>query len=314
MTEDSKVHEWIQTLDNDRNEHLQQLLKKADVVLAGAPLSKSSISASFASETPNELRKLWKSFNPYNLDENVDLSSLKVIDLGDTKQAITDIDYSHEQIKQMMISMQTYHPHGIPIIMGGDHSITAQLIKGYKQVHDTKTIGVLQFDTHFDLRDPSVIGPANGTPIRQLIEGGIVKGSNVHTIGLHGYFNAKSLKNYADVHEVNYTTLKQAREIGVRQTVSKALDLLDQTVDMIYVTVDMDVLDSAFGPGAPASTPGGMRTDELFEAVMEAGRHPKANAMDLVCIDYSKDVEKQTLKAAVHVMLDFMTGLKQRRS
>lgn len=148
-----------------------------------------------------------------------------------------------------MISMQTFHPRSVPIIMGGDHSITAQLIKGYKQVHNTETIGILQLDTHFDLRDPSEIGPANGTPIRQLIEGGIVRGTDVHTIGLHGYFNAKSLKHYADTHGVNYITLKQARKIGVRQTVINALEMLDQTVDMIYVTIDMDVLDSAFGPG-----------------------------------------------------------------
>lgn len=33
----------------------------------------------------------------------------------------------------------------------------------------------------------------------------------------------------------------------------------------------MDALDIAYAPGVPASTPGGMTTEELLDGVLEAG-------------------------------------------
>ena len=82
-----------------------------------------------------------------------------------------------------MKAIQTYHPQAIPISIGGDHSITAMLVRGYKDVYPNERVGILQFDTHFDLRDPKEIGPANGTPIRQLIEDAQVLGEDVWGLG-----------------------------------------------------------------------------------------------------------------------------------
>ncbi|MBM6616273.1 agmatinase family protein [Bacillus sp. RD4P76] len=287
-------------------------IQKVDAVVLGVPLSRSSISASAASETPDAIRRAWKYFSTYNLDEDVDLSELRVVDLGDVKQHVTDIAKCHENIREAMKSMQQYHPGVLPVVLGGDHSITAMLIKGWKEIHSTERIGILQLDTHFDLRDLSDNGPSNGTPIRNLIESETIKGEDVYNIGLHGFFNAKSLKEYADQAGVNYTTMRQTRKQGIENTITLALEELSQKVDTIYLTVDMDVLDISFGPGVPASTPGGMYRDELFEAVYMAGKHPKVKVMDMVCIDSYKDQNEITIKTAVHTMLSFLTGYKQR--
>lgn len=301
-----KVHEWIEPMNSNVD------LQKVDAVVLGVPLSRSSISASAASETPDAIRRAWKYFSTYNLDEDVDLSELRVVDLGDVKQHVTDIAKCHENIREAMKSIQQYHPGVLPVVLGGDHSITAMLIKGWKEIHSTERIGILQLDTHFDLRDLSDNGPSNGTPIRNLIESETIKGEDVYNIGLHGFFNAKSLKEYADKVGVNYTTMRQARKQGIENTITLALEELSKKVDTIYLTVDMDVLDISFGPGVPASTPGGMYRDELFEAVHIAGKHPKVKAMDMVCIDSFKDQSEITIKTAVHTMLSFLTGYKQR--
>ncbi len=304
---DLKVHEWIETI-GEMKPHWEEY----DVTILGVPLSKSSISTSAASENPDAMRRAWRAFGTYNLDEEVDLARLKAIDLGDVKQHVTDIRYTHQQIQQAMVAMREHHPHTIPLMMGGDHSITAMLIKGWKQVHNNETIGILQLDTHFDLRDLAHIGPANGTPIRQLVESHTVEGKHVHTIGLHGFFNSHELKNYADQHGVHYTTMKKVRKNGIRHIVTDALAQLEKVVDTIYLTVDMDVLDIAYNPAAPAATPGGMSTEELFEAVQLAGEHSKVKAMDIVCLDPRKDVGEMGVKSAVHTMLSFLTGVCRR--
>ncbi|WP_113926966.1 agmatinase family protein [Bacillus sp. P14.5] len=303
-----KVHEWIKTIPGDG----QVSWEVVDVTILGVPLSRSSISASSASENPDAMRRAWKSFATYNLDYDVDLSELSVIDLGDVRQHVTDIAVCHQNITDAMISMRKAHPKSFPIVMGGDHSITAMLLKGWKQAHPEERVGILQFDTHFDLRDLSSDGPSNGTPIRNLIESKTIRGEDVYNIGLHGFFNAKSLKEYAVETGVNYTTLRAARKAGIESVVKKSLEELESKVDTIYLTVDMDVLDIGIAPGAPASTPGGMRTDELFEAVRLAGTSSKVKGMDIVCLDPIKDVADATVKSGVHVMLSFLTGYKQR--
>jgi formiminoglutamase len=306
-----KVHEWIETLDPRDSGDVDWSCY--DAAILGVPLSRSSISASAASENPDAMRRAWKHFTTYNLDYDVELSDLRVVDLGDVRQHVTDIALCHQNIREAMAQMRTHHPNVLPLVMGGDHSITAMLVKGWKDAHPHERIGILQLDTHFDLRDVTDNGPSNGTPIRNLIESGTIRGEDVHNIGLHGFFNARSLKTYADEAGVRYTTMRQARRQGIEHTVSEALGRLAEKVDTIYLTVDMDVLDISCGPGVPASTPGGMRSDELFEAVCLAGTHPKVKAMDLVCLDPFKDRGEATVKTAVHAMLSFLTGYKQRK-
>jgi formiminoglutamase len=306
----SKVHEWIQpiTSENDPDKS-----KAADFVVVGVPLSRSSISASGASEFPDFFRRAWKGFSTYNLDEDIDLSDRTALDVGDIPMHVTDIKKCHKNIIEASAALHTHFPTSVICGIGGDHSITAMMVKGLHQASSNEKIGILQFDTHFDLRDLTDNGPSNGTPMRNLIESGVVRGRDMYNIGLHGFFNTKDLKKYADEQAVHYITLGNARKKGMKETVLQSLEELASKVDTIYLTIDMDVLDIAYAPGVPASTAGGMTTAELLEGVLEAGRHPKVNAMDIVCLDPLRDSHVQpTVKLGTHVFLTFLTGVMLR--
>jgi formiminoglutamase len=306
----SKVHEWIQPLSNEWE---PERCKDTDFVIVGVPLSRSSISASGASEFPDFFRRAWKGFSTYNLDEDIDLSERMVLDVGDVPMHVTDIRKCHDHITEASIALHTHFQTSTICAIGGDHSITAMMVKGLQQAKPNEKIGILQFDTHFDLRDLTDNGPSNGTPMRNLIESGVVEGRNMYNIGLHGLFNAKDLKKYADDNGVNYITLRNARKKGILDTVLHCLEELASKVDTIYLTIDMDVLDIAYAPGVPASTPGGMTTAELLEGVLAAGRHHKVKAMDIVCLDPLKDSQVQpTVKLGTHVFLTFLTGVMLR--
>ncbi|PPA69855.1 agmatinase family protein [Jeotgalibacillus proteolyticus] len=300
---EGRVHHWIENVNEWDG-------KKADAVLLGMPLSRSSISVSGASEYPDAFRKSWRGFSTFNLDEGVDLSSLSVLDLGNVMMHGTDILESHRRIQAATVEAAKRFNDSVTIGIGGDHSVTACAVRGLKEVYPDETIGILQLDTHLDLRDTSPNGPSNGTPIRQLIDGGAVKGEHVFNIGLHGYFNAPALISYAKEHRVNMITLKQARQKGITETVQAALAQLKQTTDRLYVTVDMDVLDIGFAPGVPASTPGGMTTQELFDALLVIGKDESLKHIDFVCLDPVKDtVGLPTVKAGVYSFLQVLTGM-----
>lgn len=306
----AKVHEWIQPLSAASD---PEITRDADFVVIGVPLSRSSISSSGASEFPDAFRRAWKGFTTYNLDENIDLADMTAVDAGDVPMHVTDVARCHENIIQASAALHQYFETSKVCAIGGDHSITAMMVKGMHLAKPAEKIGILQFDTHFDLRDMSDNGPSNGTPMRNLIESGVVDGSNMYNIGLHGFFNTKDLKQYADEKGVNYITLRQARKKGIEATVGQCLEALAAKVDTIYLTVDMDVLDIAYAPGVPASTPGGMTTSELLEGVLTAAKHPKVNAMDIVCLDPLKDTQVQpTVKLGTHVFLTYLTGVMLR--
>lgn len=291
------VHHWVK----------QQ--GEADVILFGAPLSRSSISASAASDYPEAFRKMWKGFAAYNLDERVDLTKVTVRDAGDIQMHTTDIKESHRRIEGTVESMAG---NELTCMIGGDHSTTACAVRGIQKAFPQERIGILQLDTHLDVRDPKDLGPANGTPIRQLIDEQIIKGDDVINIGLHGYFNTKELVDYADEHGIQMVTMKRARQDGLTETIQKAVASLDH-VDRIYATIDMDVLDISVAPGVPASTPGGMKSEELFEALLEIGKTEKVRHIDFVCLDPQKDNHvSATVKTGVYSWLQFMTGVAMR--
>ncbi|MFJ8259426.1 agmatinase family protein [Peribacillus asahii] len=299
--EPAYVHHWVQPLHEVEN--------TPDLILYGAPISRSSISVSGASLYPLEFRRMWKGFATYNLDEKVDLTTFQVADAGDVAMHTTDILLSHQRIQETTAYLAEHFPHSMTCMIGGDHSTTACAVRGIKEVNKEETIGILQLDTHLDVRDPAELGPANGTPIRQLIDGRAVKGENVINIGLHGYFNTKSLVDYAEKHNIQMVTLKQARKQGLIHTVQEALERLSAKVNRVYVTVDMDVLDISVAPGVPASTPGGMTTTELFDILLEIGQYPIVRHIDFVCLDPSKDSKvAETVKTGVYAWLQFITG------
>lgn len=295
------VHHWVQPLSKAQG--------APDLILYGAPISRSSISVSGASLYPEEFRRMWRGFVTYNLDEKLDLTEFHVADAGNVSMHTTDILLSHQRIQETTAYLTATYPQTLTCMIGGDHSTTACAVRGIKEVLKDERIGILQLDTHLDVRDPAELGPANGTPIRQLIDGHSVKGDDVINIGLHGYFNAKQLIDYAQEHKIQMVTLKQARKQGVTRTVRDALERLSANVDRVYVTVDMDVLDISVAPGVPASTPGGMTATELFEALLEIGQHPIVRHIDFVCLDPSKDsAVAETVKTGVYAWLQFITG------
>ncbi len=300
--QDIKVKDWIIPVWEEQREDW-------DAVILGVPLSRSSISASAASEFPKSFRRAWELFTTYYFDEHVDFREYKAGDIGDVKMHYTNILQCHENIEHAMKHIQHEFPYSFYVSIGGDHSITAPLVRSIQSNNENKSIGIVQLDTHLDMRDLSQ-GPTNGTPIRQLVEGNVVKGENIYNIGLHGFYNAPSLIEAAHKHKINMISLKQLREKGIVSMIQEVMTQLSKKVDIVYLTVDMDVLDICYAPGVPASTPGGMRTDELFDILFEMGKYPIVYAMDFVCIDPNRDhQELSTVKATTYA---FLTALASR--
>ncbi|RBP04744.1 formimidoylglutamase [Rossellomorea aquimaris] len=272
--------------------------KKGDIAIIGAPLSKPSISHSGASFAPDAIRRCLNSFTTYNIERGTDLAddSKTIIDFGDITMHPTSIEESHQRIYESVKEATNTNAAAFTIILGGDHSITTSTVKAIKETKGT--VGIIQFDAHHDLRNTEDGGPTNGTPFRRLIEEGHIKGEHLIQIGIRNYANAKAYHDYAIEQGVTVYTMKDVRQQSITELINHALNQLQDNVDTIYLSVDMDVLDQAYAPGCPAIGPGGMHPDTLTEAIQVALKHPKVHTMDIVEIDPTLDIRDMTSRIA----------------
>jgi formiminoglutamase len=278
--------------------------KKGDIALIGAPLSKPSISHSGASFAPDAIRRCLNSFSTYNIERGTDLAEEEkvIIDFGDITMHPTSIEESHQRIYESVKAATNTNAAPFTIILGGDHSITTSTVKAIKEAKGT--VGIIQFDAHHDLRNTDDGGPTNGTPFRRLIEEGHIRGEHLIQIGIRNYANAKAYHDYAIEQGVTIYNMKDVRQQPMTELINNTLNQLQDKVDIIYLSVDMDVLDQAYAPGCPAIGPGGMHPQTLAEAIQIALKHPKVSFMDIVEIDPTVDIRDMTSRIACSLLLE----------
>ena len=85
----------------------------------------------------------------------------------------------------------------VPIILGGDHSITWPAATAVAEYHGFGNVGMIHFDAHADTAEILQGNLAShGTPMRRLIESGAIPGHNFIQVGLRGYWPGEEDQNW----------------------------------------------------------------------------------------------------------------------
>lgn len=302
-SEERRVSNWLTPWD---------FQEPIDAGLIGAPYSGASISASGAAGGPEAVRLAFRYNTTYSPDWDTDIQRLRVRDLGDIAGHLTSVETAHRRIEEAVAGALTVGAPFVPIIIGGDHSITAPAVRGFCAANPGKKVGIINFDAHFDVRNMEH-GPHNGTPFRQIVEGGIgVSGRNVVEIGIHGFMNSARYYRWALDQGVTIISARRVEQQGMAACVEEALAIAGDGTDLIYVSVDIDCLAYPWAPGTAASSAEGLSAWQLLEGVFACGLHEKVAAMDLVEIDPTRDVKDVTARAGCSVILTFLAGLYRR--
>jgi formiminoglutamase len=299
---ETRVSNWISLWDFD---------EPIDAGLIGAPYSAASISASGAAGGPEAVRLAFRYNSTYTPDWDTDIKDLTVRDLGDIGGHLTDVGIAHGNIEQVVRDALTISGPFIPVIVGGDHSITAPAVRGFAGANEGKKIGIINIDAHYDVRVLDS-GPHNGTPFRQLIEGGIAGGKNVVELGIHGFMNASYYRQWANEQGITTITGRDVHKRGMEACILEALGIAGDGTDLIYVSVDIDCLAYPWAAGTSASSAEGLSAWDLLEAMYICGQHPSVAALDVVEIDPTRDVHDQTARSGCSVILTFLAGLYRR--
>jgi len=283
----------------------------ADVVLVGAPISKASISPSRAWSTPPAVRQALARFPTWDAEHETDLAALHVLDLGDIDSDRDDPDAgaAHQRIQE---AVQRAGALGdVVVVIGGDNSLTRPAAQGLVAGKPGQGWGLLTLDAHHDCR-PLDDGPRNGTPVRELIEGGL-PGDRVAQVGINPLGNERTHAEWAASQGVHVSSLAEIRRVGIDTAVMTATATLVRSgAEWLYVDLDVDVLDRAFAPACPASMPGGLQPVDVLRAVYALGRNPRVLGFDITEVDAAADVNDTTVRFAAAALLTFCSGVASR--
>ena len=273
--------------------------------LIGADFSALSITPQDAQSAPKAVRAALARFAPYDATRDIDLRPYVVIDLGDAGARHRNWEGACDAIR---VHATTAWERGQFMVgLGGDHSVTWPLVSA---VADGNRVGLIQLDAHHDVR-PLDSGPSNGTPIRGLIEEGVLHPHDIVQIGIHPFANHPSLGGYCRERGIHTLSVEEVRARGAQAVAQAALEHL-ASCDFIYLTVDIDVLDRSFAPGTVGAMPGGLTPEVLLAVVEHICMNPRVRAMDVVEFDPDRDVAECTARSVAGVVMSALASVAIR--
>lgn len=286
---------------------------RPDVAIVGAPYDVSTTNRPGARFGPRAIRTTAYEPGTYHLDLGLEIFDwLEVVDFGDAYCPHGQTEVSHANIRARVHEIAR---RGIvPVILGGDHSITWPAATAVADVHGHGNVGIVHFDAHADTAD-IIDGnlASHGTPMRRLIESGAVPGRNFVQVGLRGYWPPRDTFEWMLEQGMRWHTMQEIWERGFQAVMADAVGEALEAADKLYVSVDIDVLDPAFAPGTGTPEPGGIPTSDLLRLVRQLCLDHDVAGVDVVEVAPAYDVSELTVNAAHRVVFEALAGMAARR-
>ncbi len=240
---------------------------------------------------------------PNHLDTEV-----KFVDYGNIECENGDMEAAQSLMKQEV--SQLLAQKVFPILIGGGHDIAYGHYNGIsKYIGANKTIGIINFDAHFDLRS-NENGNNSGTPFFQIAQDCQENGSTFNYLCLGIRKDANDKKLFQNAHDlgVDYIENKEFSIESAKSIVRKLLDFI-QKVDHIYVTIDLDGFSSAYAPGVSAPSPMGFTPKTVLETLEIIIKSNKLISMDIAEMNPKYDVDGHTAKLAASLIHHVLHGI-----
>ena len=197
---------------------------RPDVAIVGAPFDIATTNRPGARFGPRAIRATAYEPGTYHLDLGLEIFDwLEVVDFGDAYCPHGQTEVSHTNIRDRVHAVAS---RGIvPVILGGDHSITWPAATAVADVHGYGNVGIVHFDAHADTAD-EIEGnlASHGTPMRRLIESGAVPGTHFVQVGLRGYWPPQDTFEWMLEQGMTWHTMQEIWDRGFKDVMRDAVE------------------------------------------------------------------------------------------
>ena len=239
-----------------------------------------------AEEAPNIIRKNMSNFPVIN-------SGFSLRDFGNIKCENNDLESTQSLLAEKVSKVLS--KQGKSVVLGGGHEVTFAHYSGIKKAFPNQKIGIINFDAHFDNREPENGLASSGTGFWQIAQTGEIH--SLH-IGIQKNSNTRKLFEIADDFEMKYILADEIYSENMPNLMFTINSFL-QDADVVYVTICMDVFNASIAPGVSASAYNGIFADRNF---MQIYRHilnsKKIKALDVAEVNPIYDIQERTARLA----------------
>ena len=264
---------------------------EADIIIVGVPdESKSHALRKGTSEAPDKIREISSIRDTYTRDGQISLGlpisgiKKKIFDYGNVKK--TDIG----NVIDKVISRSK-----IPISIGGDHSISLEIIKSiFKKLGP---ISLVYFDAH-----PDFIGSTRnyyGSVFYDSLPHIDTKSSLQIGIRTPEQEEIENMSKY----DITVITPFDILKNGILKTEETILNKIGKNV---YVSFDMDVIDPAYAPGVSVPVPMGLRSTEAIYLLKSLAK--KAIGIDIMEVCPMYDIRDRTSHLASRMIAEIISS------
>ena len=197
-----------------------------------------------------------------------------------------------------------------PLILAGNCNSTVGAISGLR----SRKLGLIWFDAHADFNTPetSTTGFLDGMglsmstgrcwkPMLAQVPGFQTLADNqILLVGARDCDRAEiKLLEEADIRMIAW---EEVRALGVKNAFESALADLCSRVGHVYVHIDMDVHDATYAPANHYESLGGLRPDEVLDAVRFIADHCTVAGASITAFDPDHDAKGRTLATALRLI------------
>lgn len=229
--------------------------KKGEYVICGVPFDGTSSFRLGSRLAPQEIRAASYNFETYSRFFDIDLTDIRIYDAGDLEVA-AGID---DTLELVSVHAEKYVMDGkIPIMLGGEHSLTYPFVNACKQKYPD--IGFVVLDAHMDLRE-EYNGEKNSHACisRHIIEDITEKYASV---GVRS--GTREEYGYASENNIRVFSAEDVSSNGIKSVIE---DILKDIRGPIYLSVDMDAIDPAYAPALGTPEPYGITPHDVREVI-----------------------------------------------
>ena len=225
------------------------------------------------------------------------LGGVRFVDAGDVDLAPTaPAERNHPLIAARV--KQLLDAGLFPIVLGGDHSITYAVLRGFAAARAGQPLHLVQFDTHTDYwNDEGGMTTTHASPIIRSHEDGFV--TKVTQYGIRGLHTAADNIALARERGVRTFWCEHAKKTPVDELVAHLAP-----GDDVYISFDIDALDPSVAPGTGTPEPGGFTYYEAKAIVRAVAQRANVVGMDMVEVDPLYDPVQITALHAVRLIFD----------
>ncbi|MEM7550577.1 MAG: agmatinase [Bacteroidota bacterium] len=225
------------------------------------------------------------------------MKDVRIVDCGDVDVAYFSMEKNHELTYEKIKGI--LDKGALPVILGGDHSISYPVLRAYK---DFEPLTVILFDAHLDYKDHIMgLKYTNNSPFRRAIELGFIK--QIISFGIRGIKST----NLDTIESQEHGNLVFSNYDVFDQSIEELMSQIPGDIGNYYISVDIDGLDPSIAPGTESPEAEGLTFTHVKKIGQALSHRGKLVGLDLVEVNPYLDHSELTQHISVQLLIELMS-------